>query len=80
MPFLNSYIVELSYSEEIHSINPGVGDVINFQHLSRIRQFMHDFLLNNDLLVPQSGLKNTLILENMRRDSPNKGKEPDSRF
>ena len=56
------------------------GDVINFQHLARIRQFMHDLLYDAGLLVPQSGLKNTLILENLRQDNPKKGEEPDSKF
>jgi hypothetical protein len=69
MPFHGSYIVELSSSSLI-CYKPGTGDWANFEHVTRLRKFMHDISLEAGILLPESGLKTSQIIQTMRQPLP----------
>ena len=66
MPFFDTYIVELSSSDAIES-DPGTSDYLNFNQVTRLRQFMHDICVEAGILVPISGLRSTQVIQNMRQ-------------
>ncbi|MCL2410747.1 MAG: hypothetical protein FWC97_03805 [Treponema sp.] len=70
-----SFLVEVSSSSEIYPdpVPSGVNRTNtweSFDQVAALRQFMHDFVLEAGILVPETGLRTTTILNTMGQTPP----------